>query len=1325
MNTDNAKVLLHCHSEYSVRDASMSIKELVDTAKSLQAEAVALTDHGNMVGVYEFADACKEAGIKPIFGVEAYYCENKDSKEKSHLILMAKNANGYRAIIKAVTDSQEFIYDDFPRMTDDILYRYFSKGKIGYRNVIATSACVNGVIAAKLRANDSLQREIDRIERSRFKMAEKGVDIDDFLNMKYEYEAYAQEVNALAEECASVKERASIKLAGIRRRLKTLSGEEAESLKKELEEKEAIKEAAEKELPELKSKLAGKRRHLSELKKQYQTQESKTVKWIEAGEKIEKIKGEFLPKDILFESAEKRAFKFKEIFEGDFYIELQNHGIASEAEIMPQLVEIAKKVNLPILAANDAHYATNSQDDIRRRDLIATLRYPDQVLDESVTRAEGHGELYLKTDLELKSALFGILPVDIVEEALENTHKIADICSYVPTFQEHYPKFKTENNETAEERLKRLAKEGIAKRYPHSWDEGKQKRLDYELETIIGLGYADYLCIVEDYLSYGRSLIKTEFEEQVGYTIGPGRGSAAGSLVCYLLGITSLDPLKYGLLFERFLNKDRVSMPDVDADFHTQLRAKVIEYLRKKYGEKAICGIITKNRMAGRSAIRNVGRITEVPAGLTDTVARTIPAIPNAKIADGGKALEEMCQKNPTVAKLVKDALLVEGRMSAYSSHAAGIIIADNGDVSDYVPMMKTEIGNVTQCDMEQCESKAGQLKMDFLGLRNLDIITDTLRRVYRNYGIRIEIEKVDFEAAVFAKIFAAGKTNSVFQFESNGMKSMLRQFRPDCFEDLILLVAAYRPGPMQNLEDIIAIKHKRKKPVYICNGMEAILKDTYGNPVYQEQIMQICHQVAGFTLGEADIIRKAMGKKKLNILTDPKTNYAGKFIDGLVRAGATRQAALEYWDELLKFGSYAFNKSHAAAYALLSYYTAWLKYHYPAEYMCAVMARTDSKKLPLLLEECKAMGISVLPPDINLSDVDFSNENNPKEILFGFNNIKGVGNAGTHIVEMRKEGRFVSVRNFVYRITSGKGQPSKNIGKSVFEVIVKCGGFDSFCDGNRTAILYKIEELCDAAKKVKDKEVDIILKEQEWKDAQNEKERVKKERSYLKAKESLARYRAVFDSIILTEQEESKKQRLQDEKELMGLYISGHPLDDYEQAIAEEHVQKISELEDGRCSICGIISKLTFKTTKKDGKPIAFFTLSDKSGECEIKCWSKEFELYSSLLREENVVKIDGKAIIETANDENGFVTTVGTAVHVRAIKQLQVRESKMILLTCDSIMDWQDRYYDKLKPYMNPSGCVCCLNDKLFREVRKCTFRISKDILEANIPGLSVSII
>lgn len=1328
MNMDNANVLLHCHTEYSARDGAMTVKELVETAKVLEAKAVALTDHGNMVGAYEFVDACKEADIKPILGVEAYYCEQPDSKEKSHFILMAKNKDGYKAIIRAVTASQECIYKDAPRMTDAILNEYFGVGSIGHGNVVATSACVSGVIATKLRENETAQNEIRKIRKIQQKLTEKDFDMNVFLDMQFELESKEAEVKRAEATVKQVKDVADMKLAGIARRLKTLTGEEAEMLEKELSEKQAQKEAATELLKTEKATLTTARRNLTAYKKEFQSLEVKANRWLQGDAQIEKIESSFLSDNQLKKSALERAKKFKALFGDDFYMELQYHGIEAERNVMPVLAEIAKELNIPLVAANDAHYATNAPEDIRRRDLLSVLRYPDQVLDDSILQSEGHGEIYLKSDFDLKAALCNVVNIQDAETAMDNTVKIADMCTYMPEYEEHYPKYKGDEIKTAEARLTRLAQEGIQYRYPETWDDEKQKRMESELDVIIGQGYADYLCIVQDYLDYGRNLVQTAFPEQVGYTIGPGRGSAAGSIVCYLVGITDIDPMKYGLLFERFLNKDRVSIPDIDADFHTELRGKVIEYVRSKYGELAVCGIGTKSRMAGRSSIRNAGRITGVLTGLTDTVARLVPAIPNAKIADGGEELQKMCEKNPLVASLIKDAQLIEGRISAYSSHAAGIIISDNENVSDYVPLMKSDTGLVTQCDMGQCEFKAGLNKMDFLGLRNLDIITDTLRRVYRNYGVRIDIRDVPFESEVFAQIFSQGKTNSVFQFESGGMKTMLRQFKPDSFEDLILLVAAYRPGPMQFLDDIIATKHGRKTPKYIAAGLEDILSDTYGKPIYQEQVMQICNKVAGFSLGEADIVRRAMGKKKLSILTDPKTNYQGKFIDGLINAGASEKDATEYWESLLDFASYAFNKSHAACYALISYYTAWLKWKYPAEYMCSVMMRTDSAKLPPLLAECKTMGLQVLAPDINRSDVCFSNDGN--QILFGLNDIKGVGNAGTKIVEMRKrDGAFVSVRNFAYRITSGKGALSTGVGKSAFEAIAESGGFDAFCDGNRTAITTKIEEMCAAAKKIKDKEVDIEAKQIERQkilgtDA-DEKQTKKVNRSYENAIKSRNNYKAAFDMILLTQQPENKDQRLAKEKERMGIYLSGHPLDEFTETFAQEGAQDIATLESGGCTICGMISGLIFKTTKKTGEPIAFFDLVDKTGSCEIKCWTREFKAYSNLLKEGAVVRIDGNCKIENEKDQNGEDISVEAEVHVRNMKVLVKQSTKKMLITCESIMDWQDRCYKSVEPYINNDGCACFINDKLMREIRKCTFRVSESILQAKIDGLSITTI
>lgn len=864
--------ILHTHTEFSIRDSAQTIEQLFARAKELGAPAVAITDHGILTGIIDFMKKGAETGIKPIPGVEAYFTyDGKDeTKSRQHLILMAKDLQGYHAICRAVYQSYQYIVRDEPCMDMEILRNTFGPGTEGHGHVIATSACVNGVLASILLENETVRKSIEKLERQRDKYHPMDNEVSDAV---YQEEQMANEIAELIQKRESLTEQSKINLTGLKRRLKSLREDDPEyaETKKQLNEKTAEKERIADEIAAVKRDIAAKKRAKSDFSKSISKMKESAEKWLSVNEKIDAIEKTKKSDAVLYDAAKARAEELRDIFgAGNFYIELQFHRLESERDVMPRLAVLAKQTGIPVVAANDAHYATNSYEDVRARSLVAAMRFNQPV----ETGGEGYGELYIKDDAELTDMLGEILPTYIVRAAMENVGKIVDACNVEMTHGKHYPVFPTpDNGETAEERLRRLAVEGIGKRYPGKrWTKSLQERMDYELNIINTMGYADYLCIVQDFLDYGRQL-GYDSPEGVGYTIGPGRGSAVGSIVCYLTGITSVDPIRYGLLFERFLNPERVSMPDIDSDFAPEVRDRVIEYVRNKYKSattrddaEPICSIITKGTMQAKAAIRNVARVTDIPVSVADDMARQVPPGPHVAIDDIPN-LKEQCDANPVVKQLIDDAKLVEGTVINYGVHAAGVIIADNGDVGKYVPLYRNITKNkavgpwVAQLDMGQCENDAGLLKMDFLGLNNLDIITDTLRRIKRNYNETVDVENLPEETEVFSEIFSGGNTDSVFQFESSGMKDMLRQFQPNSMEDIVLLVAAYRPGPMQFIPDIIKVKHGRLTPHYIADGLEEILRPTYGYPIYQEQVMQIFNKIGGFSLGESDIIRRAMSQ--------------------------------------------------------------------------------------------------------------------------------------------------------------------------------------------------------------------------------------------------------------------------------------------------------------------------------------------------------------------------------------------------------------------------------------------------------------------------------
>lgn len=1314
--------ILHCHSENSVRDSTARVGEMVTRAAEIGAPAIALTDHGVVTGFYSLIQACKKAGIKPIPGVEAYFSPSSDDKagEKSHLVLMAKDYGGYIAIAKAITESNRHMSGgsfSVPLMDFDMLEKRFGDDSDAHGKVIATSACVNGVLASIILSDEDIKRDIEKIKRKR----DKHHPLDDeVLDMAKEKDDLAAELQRLMAERDRLVPLGKAGTSGLARKLKTLEpgSDVALALTAKIEAKEKAAKEATEALALVKNSIAAQKRKITLFNQKFKQTESQVEKWLEENEKIQALEASIKPDSERYAEAKEAATRFEKIFgKGNFYIELQYHGEESEKRCMPVLAKLAKELGIPVVAANDAHYA--KRDGARARELVSALRFERTVPENP---GPSYGELYIKTDAELRESLGQILPGEVVDSSFESIQAIVDQCNVELKEGTHYPVYKDADSGKTDpgQLLRELSEKGIAWRYPApgAFTAEHRERLEYELAVIGESGYDDYLCIVQDFLNHGRLYAKNN-AYGVGYTIGPGRGSAVGSLVCYLTGITSIDPMKYGLLFERFLNRDRVSMPDIDSDFHTEIRGQVIEYVKQKYGENAVASIMTRGTMAAKLAIRNAARVTDVPLSVADGAARLIPNKPGMTLAELPPELNAQCESNPVLAQLIEDARLIEGATVSYGTHAAGIIIADNGDISDYVALMynpKKDIWAV-QCDMGETEHDAGLLKMDFLGLRNLDIIDSALQRIKTNKGIEIDIEQVPFEVDVFANIYAAAKTNSVFQFESPGMKEMLRKFRPESIEDIILLVAAYRPGPMQYLESIIGVKRGREKPVYITSALKPILKETYGKPIYQEQVMQIFNKVAGFSLGEADIIRRAMGKKKMEILTDPKTNYKGKFIDGLIASGATAEESEAFWNELLDFANYAFNKSHATAYAFVSYYTAWLKNYYPAEFYCAVMDHTAHDKLPPLLAECKESGLSVCAPDVNGSQNQFTNEGD--SIVFGFSSISGLGNSGEAIIEERgANGPFKSFKDLIQRMAVPRnGKTALN--KTAVEALVMSGATDNFCGGNRASLLSLSERLSTAAKKLNEKQLELAKRqaelEEKTKQAAPKKEITSLERKIKNSEKAVSELSREIREMTFLPVPENKTEKLKAEKDLLGFYVSGHPLDEHAAAIKKTKATPIALVTEGDCKVCGIIEDLRVTARKKDGAPLAFFKLSDQSGEVEIKCWTKPYALYKDVIEDGAAVVIKGEMRTESEIGEDGQEIVIDSGISANSVEKLAIQSKSQYVLSIPSITDWVDAAHKKALKFADENGGALMVHDLSLDEIREANFRVSEKILAA----------
>ena len=905
------------------------------------------------------------------------------------------------------------------------------------------------------------------------------------------------------------------------------------------------------------------------------------------------LKGEITEKMLKddWDGAKEAALRFAEIFDGNFYLEVQNHGIPAEIQNIQNMKKLAGELNLPLVCTNDAHYAKHEHweaHDVhiclgtgKERDDPNRLRYATP-------------EFYFKTQDQMHE-MFKDVP-----NAIENTRKIADsIDIELPMGDYHLPNFPLpENavNETPDTYLQNLCEIGIQKRYGDINPE-LQSRLDHELKVIQKMGFAGYFLITADFVKYAKDK---------AIPVGPGRGSAAGSLVSYSLGITTIDPMRHNLLFERFLNPDRISMPDIDIDFCIERRGEVIDYIKDQYGEKSVTQIITFGKMKARQVIRDVGRVLGYPFGEIDRLAKMIPTTLNITLDEALKQSPDLREAGEgQYREVIEYSKVLEGMNRHASTHAAGVVIAP-GDLTDFVPLYRSPQGDVTsQYDMKGLE-ELGLLKLDFLGLRNLTVI-DNAVKLLKARGEKVNIEKIPMDDPEVYKLFAKGLTTGVFQFESSGMREFLKKLKPTVIEDLIAMNALYRPGPMENIDDFISRKHGKKKIEYAHPVMEPILEETYGIIVYQEQVMQIAHEVAGFSLAEADIMRRAMGKKIKKLMDELKV----KFIDGaLEKHQIPKKKGKEIYELIEKFAEYGFNKSHSTAYAYVAYQTAWLKTHYPAEFMSANLTSEMSNidRVVILINECRKLKIEVDPPDVNVSDINFRPVNK-KTISFGLNAIKNVGTkALEQIIEARgKHGKFDSLFDFSANVQL------KAVNRKVLESLNMAGALDGL-EGNRAQ---------------KYAAIDTALKY-----GQNIQEnKARNQVDLFGAASANGQDMSMVPSLSIAE-EWSESQLLENEKEVLGMYLSGHPLLKYAEDLEEfsnfDFTEKVEGYNGQKVRVGGAIAEVRMHFDRKNNQ-MAFFKLDCLGGQAEILAFSDTFAKYKELIKNDNVVFITGKPTDET----------------------------------------------------------------------------------------------
>ena len=911
----------------------------------------------------------------------------------------------------------------------------------------------------------------------------------------------------------------------------------------------------------------------------------------------------------LYEEAKDVALRYEKCFgKGNFFLELQDHGIPDQKTVNTQLLRLSQELGIELVATNDVHY-TNAED-WEAHDVLLCLQTGKKLSDENRMRYEG-GQYYVKSEDEMK-ALF---PYAL--QAIENTQKIADRCHVEIEFGvTKLPHFDVPEGYDSWTYLNKLCHEGLVRRYPDKHQE-LLPQLDYELGVIQKMGYVDYFLIVWDFINYARTH---------GIPVGPGRGSAAGSLVSYTTGITNIDPIRYSLLFERFLNPERVTMPDIDIDFCYERRSEVIDYVVDKYGKDCVTQIVTFGTLAARGVIRDVGRVMDLPYNFCDTIAKNIPNELNITIEKAlimNPELRAMYESDDSVRNLIDMSKRLEGLPRHTSMHAAGVVISQQA-MDEYVPLSRASDGTITTQFVMTTIEELGLLKMDFLGLRTLTVIKDAVDLVDKNHGVKIDVDNIDYDDKKVLDSIGTGKCDGIFQLESAGMKNFMKELKPQSLEDVIAGISLYRPGPMDFIPKYIKGKNEPESISYVCKELEPILEPTYGCIVYQEQVMQIVQNLAGYTMGQADNIRRAMSKKKQYVIDAERQNFVygneEQGIKGCIANGISEQAANQIYDSMVDFAKYAFNKSHAAAYAVVSYQTAYLKYYYPVEFMAALMTSVidNPRKVAEYIYTCRQMGIKVLPPDINVGDGRFAATS--EGIRYGLYAIKSIGRPVIDLImeERANNGKFTTLQSFIERVAS------REVNKRTVENLIKAGACDGL-DGNRQQMMLTYNVLMDNQAQEKKKS---LAGQMSLFDFASEEDK--------KAFE--IQYPAVG--------EYSKEIKLGFEKEVLGIYLSGHPLEEYEvkwrknisavttDFLLDEETGEVKVKDNQTVIVGGMITEKTIKYTKTN-KTMAFLTVEDLFGTVEILVFPRDYEKYHHLLNEDEKVFIRGRANVE--EDKNG----------------------------------------------------------------------------------------
>ena len=960
-----------------------------------------------------------------------------------------------------------------------------------------------------------------------------------------------------------------------------------------------------------------------------------------------------------YDKAKDVAKELKDIYGEDFYLELQNHSSREDMVVMENIPKIAKELDIGLVCTNDVHYI--EKEDYKIHNILICLQ-TGKTIEEDNKMSYIPGEFFLRSEEQMRD-LFKDYP-----EAIENTKKIAEMCNVELEFGNlHLPYFAIPDGFTNSSYLKKLVFDGLEKRFANDdrLEEAKE-RCEYELSVIEKMGYVDYFLIVWDFIRFAKSQ---------GIPVGPGRGSAAGSIISYCLEITDINPLDYNLIFERFLNPERVSMPDIDIDFCYERREEVIDYVVNKYGEDKVAQIVTFGTMAARNAIRDVGRVLAMDFKTVDDTAKKVPNLLNINI---DKSLEispefrKAYEENSDVKKLVDVARRVEGMPRHTSTHAAGVVISKL-PIMEYVPLAINKDAVITQFNMTELE-ELGLLKMDFLGLRTLTVISDCMKFIKKNKNIDVSFEDMDENDPKVLSMFTVAQTLGIFQFESQGMRNFLKELKPTKFDDLIAANALFRPGPMNEIPTYIHNKHNEKDVEYLSPLLEDILKPTYGTIVYQEQVMQIVQKIAGFSLGEADNLRRAMSKKKMKVMEDGRKEFIfGKededgniLIEGAIRRGVGEDIANKIYDLMIDFAKYAFNKSHSAAYSLVAMRTAWLKYYYPVEFLAALISSVmgNTSQLSLYIEEARRLGIKIEAPDINYSLDKFDVKDN--SIIYG---LKAIKNVGTNLIEQtiisrNENGKFNSFRDFVERIYA---KDKSAINKRSIESLIKAGAFTSLGE-TRATLMLQYQSIIDSVQSGLKNNVPGQSNLFDMFESKDDDER-----------DDFTR-REEFD----------KSELLRMEKEVLGIYLSDHPLRTYSNIIEKYSNFSTGDLEDDayneknfdgkRVKVVGIIESINKKFTKNQ-KIMEFVKFEDLYGTMELIVFPQKYEQYSDILKEDEILIVSGRLNIIEGEDPKILVDNIQSIKTISNVEKQDETQPKLFLRITKNMPSY---ILDKVKPIL-----------------------------------------